>query len=120
MQKLKKKLTRFRKKNSSFSDNLGEELDDKFSITQNDCHQTDFYPCVNCVTTKFKRLTRDLCEKSCPSIEKNILIKDKCNKWCNTGIKIAKRNMRHAEKNIGRMKQLKGNTTSATTTSNKI
>ena len=71
-------------KNSSFPDNLREELDEKFSITQNNCHHTEFYPCVYCVTTKFKRLTRDVYEKCCPSVEKNILIKGECNKWYKT------------------------------------
>ena len=37
-------------------------------------------------------------EKCCPSIEKNILIKGECNKSYNAEIKMAKRNMRHAEK----------------------
>ena len=55
--KIERKLVRFGKKNSSFPDNLTEELDEKFSLTQNDCHHTGFYPCVNCVTTKFKRLS---------------------------------------------------------------
>ena len=88
----------FRKKNSSFPENLRGELDKKFSITQNDCHHTEFYLCVNCVTTKFKRLTRAESENFCLSIEKNILIKGKCDKWYSTEIKIAKRDMRHAEK----------------------
>ena len=51
--KVERKLIRFRKKNSSFPDNLREELDEKFSITQNDCHHTEFYPCVNLVKTIF-------------------------------------------------------------------
>ena len=67
-------------------------------MTQNDRHYTEFYPYVNCVTTNFKRLSRDVYEKCCPSIENNILIKGKCNNWYNTEIKIAKRKMRHAEK----------------------
>ena len=33
-------------RNSSFPDNLREELGDNFFITQNDCHHTEFYPCV--------------------------------------------------------------------------
>ena len=61
-------------------------------------HHTEFHPCVMCVTTKFKQLTRDVYEKCCLSIEKNILMKRECNKCHNTEIKIAKRNMRHAEK----------------------
>ena len=47
---------------------------------------------------KFKQLSRDVYEKCCPSIEKNILIKGECSKWYNTEIKMAKRNMRRAEK----------------------
>ena len=46
----------------------------------------------------FKRLTRGVYEKCCPSIEKNIRIKGECNKWYNTETNKAKRNMRHAEK----------------------
>ena len=95
--KVERKLIRFRKRNSSFPVNLRGELDEKFSITQNDCHHTKIYPFVNCVTTNFKRLTRDEYEKCCPSIEKNILNKGECNKWYNTEIIIAKRNMSHAE-----------------------
>ena len=59
---------------------------------------TEIYPCVNCDTTYFKRLTRDVYEKGCSSVKKNILNKGECSKWYNTEIKIAKRNMRHAEK----------------------
>ena len=77
---------------------MREELDEKFSMTQNDSHHTEFYPFGNCVTTKFTRLSRDVYKKCCPSIEKNILIKGECNKWYNTKIKIAigmqKRNIR--------------------------
>ena len=61
-------------------------------------HHTEFYPCVNCVTTKFKQLIWDVYEKCYPSIEKNVLIEGECNKRHNTDIKIAKRNLRHAEK----------------------
>ena len=78
--KVERKFIRYRKKNSSFPDNLREKLDEKFPITQNDCHHTEIYPCVNCVTSKLKLLTRDVYGKCCPSIEKNILIKSKCNK----------------------------------------
>ena len=100
--KVERKLIRLRKKNSSFPDNLRGEIDEKFSVTQkNVCHHTEFYPCVDYVTTKFKRLTPDVYEKFCPSIEKNILIRGKCKKWYNTEIKIGKRNMRHAEKKYG-------------------
>ena len=95
--KVERKFIRLKKKNSTFPDNLGDELDDKFSITQNDCQHTDFYPCVICVTINFKRLRRDVYEKCCPSIEKYILIKGECNKWYNIEIKIARRNTRHAE-----------------------
>ena len=49
--KVEGKLIRFRKNNSCYPDDLREELDEKLSITQNDCHHIDFYPCVNCVTT---------------------------------------------------------------------
>ena len=77
--------------------NLMEELNNKLYKTQNKCHLTEIYPRVNCVTT-FKRLTQDVYEKRCPSIEKNILIKGECTKWYNTEIKVAKRNTRHAEK----------------------
>ena len=86
------------KKNFSFPDKLREVLDEKFSITQIDCQHTEFYRCVNCVTTNFRRLSRDVYDKCCPSIKKNVFIKGECNKWYNTEIKIAKRNMRHAEK----------------------
>ena len=82
------------KKNSS-----GSERRTLVFQTQNDCHHTEFYPCVNCVTTKFKRINWDVYEKCCPSIEKNMLIRGKCNIYYNTEIKIAKPNMRHAEKN---------------------
>ena len=82
--KVERKLIRFRKKNFSFPDNLMEELDGKFSTTQNECNHTEFYPCVNWVTTKFKRLTPDAYEKCYPSIQKNILINGKCNKRYNT------------------------------------
>ena len=81
--KVEGKLIRFRKNNTSFPDDLREELDENFSITQNDCHHTDIYPCVKCVTTKFKRLSREVYEKCCSSIEMNILIRGKCNKWYN-------------------------------------
>ena len=91
------KLIKFRKKNSSFPDILREVLDEKFSITQNNSQHTECYPCGNCVTTNFKRLSRDVYDKCCPSIEKNILIKGECNKGYNTEIEIAKRNRRHAE-----------------------
>ena len=67
-------------KSSSFPDNLREELDEKFSVTQNDCHHTELQPCVNCVTTIFRRLTRDVYENSCPSIERNIPIKSEYSK----------------------------------------
>ena len=73
--KVEKKTYQVQKNKSSFPGYLREELEDDFSITQNDYHNTDFNPCVNCVTTKFKRLSRDVYEKWCPSIEKNILIK---------------------------------------------
>ena len=57
---LESKLIKFRKNNSSFPDSLREVLDKKFSNTQNDCQHTEFYPCVNSVTTNFKRLSRDV------------------------------------------------------------
>ena len=91
-------LIKFRKKYSSFPDNLREVLEEKFFITQNDCQHTEFHPCVICVTTNLKRLSRDVYDICCPSIEKNILIKGECNQWYNTEIKIFKRNMRHAGK----------------------
>ena len=61
-----------------------EEYDDKFHVTQNDCPHTKFFPHVTCVTTTIKGLTQDVNEKSCPSNEKNTLIKVECNKWYNT------------------------------------
>ena len=67
--KVERKLIKFRKKELSFPDNLREELGDKFYITQNDCHLTEFYPCVNYVITKFKILTRNVYEKCCPPIK---------------------------------------------------
>ena len=70
MQKLKENSSGSQKKNFSFPDNVREELDEQFSITQNHCHHTEFYPSVNRVATKFKRRTRDVYEKCCPSIEK--------------------------------------------------
>ena len=98
--KVERKLMRFRKNsNPSFPDNLREELDEKFSITQNDCHHMKLYPCVNCVSSKYKRITQDRYEKYCPSIEKNILTKGACNKRYNTEIEMAMLNMKHAEKN---------------------
>ena len=60
MKKLKENSSGSEKKNDIFPDNLREELDEKFSITQIDCHHTEFYPCVNCVTMKFKRLSQDV------------------------------------------------------------
>ena len=71
-------MQKMKENSSGFPDNLREELDKKFSITQKDCHHTELYRCVNCVTTKFNRLTRDVHEKCCPSVEKNKLIKGKC------------------------------------------
>ena len=62
--KVEGKLIRFRKKNSSFPDNLREELDEKLSITQNGCGHTEFFPCIKCVTAKFKRVTRDVNENA--------------------------------------------------------
>ena len=41
MHKLKENPTGSEKNNSSFPDNLREELDEKFSIIQNDCHHTE-------------------------------------------------------------------------------
>ena len=63
---------------SGLPDNLRKELDKKFSKTKKDCHYTDFFPCVNCVTTEVKRHTQDMYEKCYPSIEKNILIIAEC------------------------------------------
>ena len=105
--KVERKLIRFWKKNSSFPDNLTEKLDEKFSITQIDCHHTEFCPCVNSVTTKLKQLTRDVFEKCCSSNVKKILIRGKGNKWYHTEIKIAKRNMKHAEKKSRQDKTIK-------------
>ena len=104
MQKLKRKLIRFRKKNSGFPENLRAELEETFSITQKVCHHTEFYHYVNSVTTKFKGLTQDVFEKCCPSIEKNILMKGECDKWYNTESKIPERNMRHTKNNHGQNK----------------
>ena len=42
--KVEGELTRFRKNNSSFPDNLREELDENFSMTQNDCITLIFIP----------------------------------------------------------------------------
>ena len=98
--KVERKLIRFRKNNSCYPDNLREELDENFSIIQNDRHHIVFYPCVSCVTTKFKRFTRDAYERCCLSIEKNILFKGECDKWHNTETKISKRIKRHAEKEM--------------------
>ena len=102
--KLEIKLTRFRKKNSGFPDNLREELDEKFSLTQKDCQHTEFYPCVKSFTTNFNQPTRDVYEKCCPTFKKSILIKGKCNKRYNTESKIAKRNIRRAEKKYRQVK----------------
>ena len=75
------------KKNSSFPDSLREEPD------------TEFCPCVSCVTTNFKRISRDVYEKCCLLIQKKkSLTKGEYNKWYNTEIKIAKREMRYAVK----------------------
>ena len=60
---VERKTHQVQKKNSSFPDNLIGDLDEKFSITQNDCNHTEFYPCVKCVTTNFKRLGRGVHEK---------------------------------------------------------
>ena len=49
----------FKNKNSIFPDNLREELDEKYSITQNDRVHTELFPCVKCVTTSFKLFTRE-------------------------------------------------------------
>ena len=100
---LEEKTHQVLKKNYSFPHNLKEDVEEKFSIAQNDCQHSEIYPCVNCVTTKFKRLTRDVYEKCCPSIEKNIIIKGESIKWYNTEIKIAKRNMRYAQSKYERM-----------------
>ena len=52
MQNLKENSSGSEKKRTLvFPDNLREEFDKKFSITQNDCQHTDFYSFVNCVTT---------------------------------------------------------------------
>ena len=67
-----------------------------FSITQNDCHHTEFYPCVSCVTTKIKQLTRQVYEKCCHQLRRIYL--SKVNVINGTEQKLAKRNMRHAEK----------------------
>ena len=83
-QKFKENLSGSEEKNFSFPDNLREELDEKFSITQNDCQHTGFYPCGNSVTATFKQLCRDVYEKCCSSNEKNILIKGEYNKWYST------------------------------------
>ena len=40
-------------------------------------------------------------------------MKGGCNKWYNTEVKIAKRNMKHTEKNMGMIKQINGNTMSS-------
>ena len=88
-----------------------EDFDEKFYITQIGGQQTKFQTYINCVTTAFKWHTQDVYEKCCSSSEKNILIKGECNKWYNTEIKIAKRNMRHAEKKSrqDKMNELKHN-----------
>ena len=44
LQKLKENSSDSEKNTSSFPDKLGEELDEKISITQNDCDHTEFYP----------------------------------------------------------------------------
>ena len=89
MQKLEENSSGSGKKKTGFLDNLREELDEKFSKTQNDCEHIDFYPCVNCVTIKFKQLSQNLYEKCCPLFEKNISFKGKCKKLYNTEIKLA-------------------------------
>ena len=62
--KVERKLITFRKKNSSFPDNLKKELDEKFSITQKDCHHTEFHPCVNVVLQKNSSDLLETCMKN--------------------------------------------------------
>ena len=52
-----------KKNNSSFPNNLRDELDEKCSITQNDCQHSELHPCVNCITTKFSDLV-ETCMKN--------------------------------------------------------
>ena len=97
MQKLKENSSGSEKNNSRFSDYLRGELHEKVSITQNDCHHTEYHLFVNCVATKFKCLSQDVYENCCPSIENNILIRGESIKWYNKEINIAKRSMRRTE-----------------------
>ena len=64
--------------NSGFPVKMLRKMSKKICITQNHCH-----PCVNCATTTFKRLTRDVYEQCCPLVEKKILIKGESNKCYN-------------------------------------
>ena len=84
------------KKTFSFPVNLMEDIDEKFCIKQNNCHNTEIYPCDKCVATTFKRFTEYVHEKCCPLIEKNILIEDECNKLYSSEIKLAKHYTRSA------------------------
>ena len=77
------------KNNSSFPVIMMNEIDEKFCITQNEFHLTQYSPCVISVAARFKQVTRDVNENSCPSVAKRIPIKGECMKWQNTEIKNA-------------------------------
>jgi len=96
------KLIKFRKKNSELPDNLSIELHDKFRSDNIDCQHLGYHPCV------FRKIPQEVYERCCPVVEKNIPVKGSCNKWYNTEIKRAKRNLRRAEKKYRRNKNEEG------------
>ena len=104
------KLIRFRKRNSELPDNLLIELHDKFRSGNIDCQHLGYHPCVDCITELFRKLTQEVYERCCPVVEKNIPVKGSCNKWYNTEIKVAKRNLRRAEKKYRRNKNEENHT----------
>ena len=103
--KTEHKLIQFRKNNSQVSAILLHVLHNNFNSDNIDCQHVGDNPCVNCTTEYFKKLTQDIYDINCPLVKKNISVKGKNNKWYNTEIKLAKRNLRRAENKYRRNKE---------------
>ena len=106
---------------AEFSDSLVSGICEEFG-NLNCAHQIgDALNCVDCHVSTYRKVSIDFIDRVAPVIEKVISVKDNGKPWYNSDIRIAKRNMRRAEKkyrsrktmengtNFRRLKQLKCN-----------
>ena len=91
------KVIRFRIPNQNFPENLNLALTSSMTLNNVDCDHSNL-PCISCHVNCFRKTTSMVYDECCPYVTKTIQVVDKSKKWFNSDVRIAKKNVRKAEK----------------------